>query len=576
MTPPATRLRRRACAPPIAVAIVVAVAVALGGLAGCGGTARRPGSTAAPPPSPSASVRYDPNAALTVGIGSDPGQWNCDAAGVDRTDCLAVADRVWPSAFRLAANGTVQLDPTLVASATQTDDSPQTIVYRINPKAAWSDGTPVTYQDFVYNWQAQSGSAAFHDIGGVPFTPASTAGYDDVASVTGAPGDPRTVTVTFNRPDPDWRMLFGAGHPLVPAQVAQRVGYDHGFTDPVSEVLSAGPFEVQSYQPGSAITLVRNPRYWGPPANAAAVTFRNVADPAQLAPALRAGELDGVLLAAGANPPAAVASIPGVNVEQRPSYLYERLDLNGANQLLSDPVLRHAIMLGVPRDAIVKRVEGPVDPSITLLDNRFFPPGTSGYQDNTGGAYSSANPSQAKQLLAQAGYGLAAGILTKAGRPVTLRITSTAGDAPRQAEEQLVVGALAHLGITVTEVDGPDVEQAVAQGNYDLAIDSGMLSSFPSVVDGTYLTGGPANVTRESDPHVDGLIAEAATTFDPQHRADVYNQIDTQLWADETDLPLFQVPASVVIGSAYLNVDASATAEGPTFDLDQWGTKATS
>ena len=37
-----------------------------------------------------------------------------------------------------------------------TSRSPQTVVYQINPKAVWADGTAITGQDFVYTWQAQS------------------------------------------------------------------------------------------------------------------------------------------------------------------------------------------------------------------------------------------------------------------------------------------------------------------------------------------------------------------------------------------------------------------------------------
>lgn len=513
---------------------------------------------------------------MTLAIGADPGQWNCDTAQANRASCLAVVDRVWPSVFHLGADGSPALDQSIATSATQTSASPQTVVYRINPKATWSDGTPITYRDFVYNWQAQSGNPAFRDVAGAPFSPDTVAGYADIADVASAPGDPKTAVVTFARPDPDWRSLFGAGHPLVPGQVGARVGYDRGFTDPVADLASAGPFEIQRYEPGSAITLVRNPRYWGLPANLASVTFRFVTDSAQLAPALRSGALDGVLLPAGGDLPAAISGTDGIHVDRRASDRYERLILNQANPLLADPALRHAIALAVPRDSILKRVEGSIDPSLPLLDDRCFAPGSAGYQDDTGGAYDSANPDQAKAVLSQAGYALAGGILTKAGRPVTLRLTSTVGDADRQATEQLIVAALARLGIAVTEADVPDVDLAVGQGSYDLAIDSATVSPFPSRIDDTYRTGGPTNASRVSDPHVDDLIAQAETTFDAQRRVELYNQIDTQLWADNADLPLFQLPATVVSRTTYLNATASATGEGPTFDLDQWGVKASS
>ena len=58
----------------------------------------------------------------------------------------------------------------------QTSTNPQTIVYKLNPKAEWSDGTPITADDFIYNWQAQSGNSQYTDVGGQPYDDASTTG----------------------------------------------------------------------------------------------------------------------------------------------------------------------------------------------------------------------------------------------------------------------------------------------------------------------------------------------------------------------------------------------------------------
>ncbi|MGI8751139.1 MAG: ABC transporter family substrate-binding protein [Acidimicrobiales bacterium] len=564
---------------------LVAVTVAAVVLAGCGssgsGNARR--STPTTAPQVAASVRYDQNAALTMAIGSDPGQWNCDVAGVDRSDCLAVVDRIWPSVFRLDGNGQPQLDRTFVESATQTSQSPQTIVYKLNPKAAWSDGTPITANDFVYNWQSQSGSPAYLDVGGLAFSPAQQAGYADIASVTGSPTDPTTVTVVFAHPFPDWQSLFGSGDPLVPAQVAQRVGYDAGFTDPVADVISAGPYQVQSYTSGQAITLVRNPRYWGLAANLASVTFRFVSTPAQLPPGLKSGEIGAATLTPtpGSAPPAdvysAVKGLKGVTVDARPSTTFEQLDLNQATPALADPVLRHAIMLAVPRSAMVKRATGATDASIGLLDNRYFVPGASGYKDNSGGAYDSVDLTQARQILTMAGYASVAGsALTKDGRPVTLRITSMADVADLQAEEQIVIAALDQLGITVTEADSPDLGVTLTQGGFDLAIDTGRAGPFLSQNGATYQTGGASNVDHATDPGVDTLVGQVDTTFDPARRQAAANEVDRALWADYRSLPLFQLPAILASQSKYLNVRASAGDEGPTPDLDQWGVAVSS
>ena len=61
----------------------------------------------------------------------------------------------------------------------------------------WSDGVPVTADDFIYAWQSQRGDGV--DVDGRPDQVASTLGYRDVASVVPS-NDGKTVTVTFSTP----------------------------------------------------------------------------------------------------------------------------------------------------------------------------------------------------------------------------------------------------------------------------------------------------------------------------------------------------------------------------------------
>ena len=73
---------------------------------------------------------------------------------------------VWPQAFIVNNKLQPVLNSQLLESASVTSSSPQTVVYKLNPKAVWSDGTPITADDFIYNWQAQSGNPAYTDVGG--------------------------------------------------------------------------------------------------------------------------------------------------------------------------------------------------------------------------------------------------------------------------------------------------------------------------------------------------------------------------------------------------------------------------
>ena len=95
-----------------------------------------------------------------------------------------ILDIVWPQTFITNPQLQEVLNTQFVTSADQTSTSPQTIVYTINPKAVWSDGKPIDGADFVYNYDAQSGKAAYKDVGGKPFDDATTVGYNQMSSVT--------------------------------------------------------------------------------------------------------------------------------------------------------------------------------------------------------------------------------------------------------------------------------------------------------------------------------------------------------------------------------------------------------
>ena len=96
---------------------------------------------------------------------------------------------------------------------------------------------PVTADDFIYAWQSQRGDGV--DVDGQP---------DQVGVDAGLPGrrlgdrpamDGKTVTVVFSTPFTDWRVMFNH---MVPAHIASRVGWNHGFDtfDPVRRPLG-GP-----------------------------------------------------------------------------------------------------------------------------------------------------------------------------------------------------------------------------------------------------------------------------------------------------------------------------------------------
>ena len=152
----------------------------------------------------------------------------------------AVAVTMYPSVFRVHPDFSVQLDQTFMVSAELTSHDPQTITYRIRPEARWSDGTPITADDFRYLWEHLNGTNPKTDAN-------STTGYDRIRQVTGS-ADGKTVTVVFDQKFADWKGLFAN---LLPAHYVRRQpgGWNRGLDQAPS---SGSRREGRSRSPGSA------------------------------------------------------------------------------------------------------------------------------------------------------------------------------------------------------------------------------------------------------------------------------------------------------------------------------------
>jgi ABC-type transport system substrate-binding protein len=118
-----------------------------------------------------------------------------------------------------------------MTSAQLTSHDPQTITYQIRPDARWSDGTPISADDFIYLWQNSNGTNPKIDT-------VTTVGYDRIKQVTGS-ADGKTVTVVFNQNFADWQGLFVN---LLPAHYMRRQpgGWNRGLDRNPEDIPSRG------------------------------------------------------------------------------------------------------------------------------------------------------------------------------------------------------------------------------------------------------------------------------------------------------------------------------------------------
>lgn len=538
--------------------------------------------TSVPPgvTTPQQGTAFDTNAAVNFVVGPAPANWNVHAAGASawQTTLEEVLAQVWPSAFYTAPSGAMVPNPALIVSASLVSTDPQTVVYQLNPKAAWSDGVPVTYTDFVYNWEAQCGCGRARDRGAIPFEPAGTAGYSDISNVSGAPSAPDTVKVTFSHPYSDWRSLFAY---LVPAHVAEKVGFNSGFTDPVADLPSAGPFSVAEYQPGYSLTLVRNARYWATPAaNLSAVTYYFSAPGQELEDSLLAGEADLGVTPATPALYQQLQSVPGTAVVAVASDFYEDLDFNEHDPLLASAVVRRAMMLAVDRAAMASDALGPYGLPATPVEDRAYLPGEAGYDDD-GASYDHSQAQQAASLLAQAGYHMVGPALrSPTGQQLSFTLSVPADDPLAAELAQQVAAACSTIGINVTVWRyGPSVGDLLASASpagppagWQMALELRVVPNWPEALLRRYEAGSAEDVDGYSSPTMSSLAQpnDQGTGKQPPEST-VANQVDSLAWSDAVDMPLVALPVLVVRDRGLLNVTTGPYFWQLVYDEQDWG-----
>jgi peptide/nickel transport system substrate-binding protein len=563
------------------------LALALAGmtaLAACSSS----GSSSSTPSSSSSAASVKSGGTFTYALDQDMAGFNILQATDDEFVLQEVLNQVWPQVYITTNTLNEQLDTNYVTSAKVTSSNPQTVVYQINPKATWSDGVPISAQDFIYNWQAQSGNPAYKDVGGKAFLPAGTAGFNLIKSVTSS-NNGKTATVVFSKPFGDWQSLYGAGTPMIPAHIASKVGFNTGFQTfgPAVQV-SGGPYEVQSYAQGQNLIEVRNPHYWGVPGKLDKIVFRFITDDTQIPPAMQNGEVNlANPTAASTAFKAAVLGLPNTTTAVIAGLEFQHMDFNQANPYLALANVRHAIAYGLNRAAMIQRIVGPLTSKIGPLQNRIFLPNQPQYQDTSGG-YGAFNPSMAKTLLTQSNMTMGSDgyfhpkFGPENGKDLTLSISTTSGVPVRAEIEQLFQADMKAIGIkiniqnynanTLFGTVGPKSEYDIIQfawlnGPFGSANQSIYCSYTNAALCGS-------NWNHYSNTQVDNLFNQAVSTVNPAQAATLYNQIDSILWKDMVTLPLFQAAQLYTWSNTYGNVIPNPSLIGVTWNAQVWGTKA--
>ena len=281
-----------------------------------------------------------------------------------------------------------------------------TYVFHLRTNARWSNGDPVTAEDFVFSFRRALAPRLACEYSYLLYPLLHAEDYNagrltDFTQVGVAALDTHTLKLTLGQPCP--YLLSLAAHqawfPVHRATIEHYGAFDQrgtAWTRP-GHLVGNGPFQLQTWAQNSRIVVVRNARYWDAAHNRlAGVTFFPNDNIATDESNFRAGQLHltwDLLPERIAHYRTAAPAMLRVD-PLLDSYF---LRFNVERPPLNDPRVRRALSRAIDREAIARTVlYGSRLPAYALT-----PPGTAGY---TPAAHVPTDFAAARRLLAEAGY----------------------------------------------------------------------------------------------------------------------------------------------------------------------------
>jgi peptide/nickel transport system substrate-binding protein len=544
--------------------------------------------------------KVDSSPNVTVAVEEPPHDYNNNTGSANNFSNSLVTGLTLPSPIYTTSDLTLETDNDLMTSIEQTSTSPQTVVYKINPKAVWSDGTPISCKDFYLQWLQANSKATTAGADGTPapsFDPASTTGYDQmnapVCSDNGA-----TVTTTYKTPYADYKGLFSGNGPLYPAHVIEQVSGVADVTtikpdDTTADAtkfadayikswsgfntqydLSGGPYMIQSATDEQTV-LVRNPKWWGSPGGPESITLITNSNGQAQVQALQNQEVQVIQ----PQPDGALAqqlrNTPNVTFNAYPGQTYEHIDFNMGLPLFQGDdgkALREAMFYCVDRTDIIDKLIKDVNPDTKPLGNFQFLSSEKDYVDHYA-EYQTANIDKAKQVMEAGGWTLGAdGVYTTAGGKVaTFRLGHKVIDN-REKIAQLVGSSCAKAGIKVTDdQDAQFNATRLPASDFDAALFAWVGTPYKSSATGNYSTGGGSNYNKYSNPQVDTLFQQANVELDPAKRVEILNNMDEVMAKDFASMPLYQFSDMVAQSNAITpTLTYLGQAGGALWNANEW------
>ncbi len=425
-----------------------------------------------------------------------------------------------------------------------------TLVFELDPRARWQDGTPVTSRDVLLGFER----------GRDPKLSAQLAGLlRRIQSVT-AEGD-RRVVVHYTEPYAE--QLYDAVYHVapLPAHLLAGIPPESLATSPfLTQPVGNGPYRIVRRTAGQVIELAANPGFFLGAPKIRRVLFLIASDAEARANLMLSGDADAIDNIYALPNPARLEHlpqflyypVPGLTVFYSLFNARDPADTTRPHPVFSDPAVRRALVQSIDRLALAHQAYGamstsPSAPVSAIVGRNVDAPAALAYDTVA-----------ARKTLAAAGWvdHDGDGVLDKNGQPLSFAILVPAPSMTRRTLATQMQEAWRRLGIQA-QIDIQ--ERGVfsvrrSAGRFDLVMDGVSQDPTPSGLTQSWTCAGigGSNVAHYCDPKVDSLLALAPTAKNGPERA--WREAVRLLAADMPAIFIASPVASPAVHRRFTNV----------------------
>ncbi|RYG89519.1 peptide ABC transporter substrate-binding protein [Loktanella sp. IMCC34160] len=423
-----------------------------------------------------------------------------------------------------------------VATGYTVSDDKMTYTFSLRDDAKWSNGDPVTANDFVYAWRR----AASPELASPYSWYMSLMSIENVDAVIGGEApledlgveatDDHTLVVHLSQPLPYFAQMV-THSTTFPVHQATVEAHGTEWTKP-GNIVSNGAYVLTEHVPQERSVRERNPMYWDNDNTIIEkVTALVINDENNALTRFLAGELDRTEVPAGQFPrlqeehPNEAISFPSLC-----SYYYMFNLRDGAPEALQDPRVRKALSLAINRDVIVDNVlAGGQTAAYT-----FTPGATASFtvpDVPTASMTQDERNAMAQELMAEAGYG--------PDNPLSTSIVYNTSDAHRSIAVAVSQMWKQTLGVEaeLANMEWQTFLEARSNGDFQIARGGwcGDYNEASTFLDLMQSESG-YNDSKFVSAEVDSLLAEAKTSDDPNP---LYTRVEEIIDAEAPIAPIY-------------------------------------